>query len=81
MSWLSPKAQGGGEGSLSYALSVPEPFPLVRDALPSWLEMTALVSSTRLSYLPAPSGSPGASSRSNMRKPKVQAIAALLGSR
>lgn len=68
---LSPKAQEGGERSLSYAMNVPEPFPLVRDALPSWPEMTAPESSTQLSYLPAPSGSPGASSRSHMRKPRV----------
>lgn len=78
---LFPKVRGGGERSLSYVLTVPEPFPLVRDALPSWPEMTAPECSTRLSYLPAPSGSPSASSRSNTRKPRVRAIAALLGSR
>lgn len=75
---LSLKAKGGGQRTLSYALNVPEPFPLIRDTLSSWPEMTAPEHSTPLPYLPVPSGSPSASSRSNRRKQRVRAITTLL---
>lgn len=75
---LGSKAWGGGQWRSSFALSIPEPVLLVLEAVPSWPEEAEHTLSSLICCL---SASPGASSRSNRRKPKIQASTTPLGGR